>query len=195
MFPFSSIGSLFTCSCFTNPRNRQIVPVNKRLFIDFNAWVFNGSDTLWASLMESMWRSVEFQYGRNAVRLHRASINLAGEKPGDPRPLEIRTKKRAMALYKFYAEAFISLLISSGGIIGGLFFMRKYGKLVLSGGAIIGIVATQLPLFASVVTFVLNVLPELLTPPFSSLMKDERNQRHDFSSNTGFMGKYRANPF
>ena len=40
------------------------------MFVDFNAWVFSGSEMLWASLVKSIYDEVENTFGQRAVRAH-----------------------------------------------------------------------------------------------------------------------------
>ena len=57
--------------------------LTKYIYIDFNAWVFNGSTLLWAALLEEIWKGVEAGFGRNRVRKHRFSIVLTNELESD----------------------------------------------------------------------------------------------------------------
>lgn len=74
----------------------------KHLFITFNAWVYSGTDLLWASLLEQMWSGVEKEFGPLKVRLHRASIRLTQEDLADENVevgnLQTRQQKRSVAL-------------------------------------------------------------------------------------------------
>jgi len=215
MIPFVAIkdkcNRIF--SCFIPPP-KPIALVNKHIFINFNAWVFNGSDVLWASLMESLWRAVEFELGKPAVRWHRASINLASERQGDPTPLEMRAKKRSLALWKFRVLSIISTVLSITTAIVVLYFLQggfsddiqdvfnatttainengtPKDKATLGLNAILSIIALQIPLFKTALDFIRDVLPEFRNPQYKTLLKEEKNQRHDFSSDMGFMGKVR----
>jgi len=99
MFPFKNVGKFFQRSqeCFAIQSIKQ-APVNHYNFIEFNAWVYNGSDVLWASLMESLWTAVEAELGADTVRLHRASINLARETGNENISHQTRMDKRALAM-------------------------------------------------------------------------------------------------
>lgn len=84
-------------------------------FVEFNAWTYQGSDLLWASLMNDLWGAVEAQFGKQAVRYHRAGIALANEDPFDEsfRALspEEKAKKRKRALLMFRARYCLSFSI------------------------------------------------------------------------------------
>ena len=111
-FPLNKIRTFFNCrqGCFV-ARSIQPVLINKHLFIQFDAWVYDGSDVLWAALMEKLWTAVEAEFGYFAVRRHRASIRLAGEKADDSNPKHLRVERRELALFKFKAIFFVSSVL------------------------------------------------------------------------------------
>jgi len=202
--PLQRVARIFaqvtSCSCLTS-KGIPNSDVKKHIFIEFNAWVFNGSDILWASLMEELWTRIEFKFGKNAVRLHRASINLAGEMPGDDSHPRTRANARQFALYKFYAASILSTVLAIAGIIWGLCFLDvfKLSDDVLTNEkdgstnvktipAIISFIVAPVPFITVAIKFVKKVLPALRDPPFKSLLRDKKNQRRDFSKDKGFMG-------
>ena len=87
--------------------------------IEFNAWTYQGSDLLWASLMKDLWDSVEAEFGKDAVRYHRAGIALANENPFDETnrimlPQEkARNRKRALLMFRArsYLYTFLFLVV------------------------------------------------------------------------------------
>jgi len=89
----------------------------KNLFITFNAWVYSGTDLLWASLLEQMWSRVEEEFGSRQVRLHRASIRLAKEDLGNNNAgaVDLRTRQnlRYMALLLYRFNFFINHVFDS----------------------------------------------------------------------------------
>ncbi|KAL7538990.1 hypothetical protein ACHAXR_008927 [Thalassiosira sp. AJA248-18] len=54
----------------------------KYIFVEFGAWSYRGTDSLWASLMEEMWAAVELKFGADDVKWHRAGSKKAEEAPG-----------------------------------------------------------------------------------------------------------------
>lgn len=50
----------------------------KYKIVEFNAWTYQGSELLWASLMKEIWDGIEAEFGKKVVRYHRAGIALAG---------------------------------------------------------------------------------------------------------------------
>lgn len=98
---------VFCCSCWCKSNDNDFIPIGASGYVtvEFNAWAYSGSDLLWASIIKELWDAVESKYGKTAVRMHRASIALAGESPFkdlDESPLEEPTKKRNGALLKFH---------------------------------------------------------------------------------------------
>ena len=57
--------------------------MNTIVFYDFQAWVYSGTDILWASLLERLWTEVEAVCGSRSIRWHRASISLSDETEKD----------------------------------------------------------------------------------------------------------------
>ena len=71
----------------------------KYFFHECNPWLYNGSDVLWAQISNTLWGKVEHVHGKEAVRWHRASVELSDESPDDP--IEVKRKKRKQALAKY----------------------------------------------------------------------------------------------
>ena len=156
--------------------------MNKHIFVEFNAWVYDGSDVLWASLMETLWTAVEREYGATTVRLHRASINFGREEEqeGDV-PMDIKIKRRKQALFKYRASLYISPILSVAGIILGLYFLDIFKlsedikedllgeddtKVTLEAivQATVSIIGLQIPLILQLYDFVNFVRPQMRTP-------------------------------
>ena len=209
MFPFANCGGFFKRGqkCFAVPTIKE-APVNHHIFIEFNAWVYDGSDVLWASLMESLWTAVEAELGEAIVRLHRASINLTGETGNENISRQSRMDRRELELYKFHAFAVISSILSVIGIVWGLYFLHVFDlpddieealtdstdedanpKDKATIEAIVIIIGAQIPLLRTVLDFFTKIFPELQKPRSKALLEEEKNQRHDFSGDMGFMGK------
>jgi hypothetical protein len=95
----------------------------KYKIVEFNAWTYQGSELLWASLMKELWDAVEAEFGKKVVRYHRAGIALAGENPYDEshRTLspqqKARNRKRALLMFRarsyFYLFLFLIVLTVS----------------------------------------------------------------------------------
>jgi len=105
-----------------NP-NTEAKDGQKRVFVEFNAWVYNGSDVLWASLMECLLKSVETEYGQSAVRMHRVSIALSQETPTDV--IEIRKRKRREALSNYKLKVVVSSIVALLGTCLGIFLLSS----------------------------------------------------------------------
>ena len=73
------------------------------IFVDFNAWVFSGSDLLWASLVKAIYDEVESTYGARVVREYRLRCALSGESPNDSQ--EEKERKRGVALRRYQVSA------------------------------------------------------------------------------------------
>eukprot|EP00554_Chaetoceros_debilis_P000137 CAMPEP_0194096296 /NCGR_PEP_ID=MMETSP0149-20130528/57269_1 /TAXON_ID=122233 /ORGANISM="Chaetoceros debilis, Strain MM31A-1" /LENGTH=1660 /DNA_ID=CAMNT_0038782267 /DNA_START=22 /DNA_END=5005 /DNA_ORIENTATION=+ len=216
ILPFTNVGN-FCNRCLECFEVKPIpkADVNKHLFVEFNAWVYNGSDLLWASLMEKLWLAVEDEYGANAVRLHRASITLAGEKPDDNTPQQTKMDRRRLALYKFYFFATLSSILWIGATTLGILLLQKeiisnddieqVANATITNisdcsgddtgceqGAfkegILLIIGAQIPIINTLWEFFIKVFPEIRNPRYKKFFDEEKNQRHDFSKETGFMG-------
>ena len=85
--------------------------------------MYNGTDELWASIMENLWTSVEDEYGKKAAHFHRERIALAGERPGNTSPPKTRMKKRQRPWWKFKMEFAAFTIFSVTGITLGLSFL------------------------------------------------------------------------
>ena len=77
---------------------------------------------LWVSLVETLWSEVEAVFGKYAVRLHRASINLAKEEEMGEVTRQTRIERRRMALFKFKASVIISECFPTQGLFEGSTF-------------------------------------------------------------------------
>jgi hypothetical protein len=163
------------------------------IYVDFNAWVYEGSDLLWASLLETMWKKIEAKHGKYSVRLHRASIELSGELDDDD--LEIPQGEREAAIFFLKLKAFLFLSLALFAtiylwVVGMLFnFLGLddiYNKIILQ------VTATS-PLMATLYTFVRKVQPELRNSRGAQIMREvqsfEKYSRADFTKNTGFIGR------
>eukprot|EP00984_Skeletonema_dohrnii_P009918 scaffold3819_cov98-Skeletonema_dohrnii-CCMP3373.AAC.5 len=90
----------------------------KYKFVEFNAWTYQGSELLWASLMKDLWDAVEAEFGKKVVRYHRAGIALAEENQFDEshRTLtpqqKARNRKRALLMFcaRLYLYLFLFLI-------------------------------------------------------------------------------------
>jgi len=120
---------------FTGCCGRNRVPTNnnvKYIFVEFNAWTYNGSDNLWASFMETLWTQVESTFSKDDVRRHRASIALSNEDDSDD--IETRTCKRNEALFRYYVTTILAFLVAVGGVGLGVFLLAYFGKCAVKNG-------------------------------------------------------------
>ena len=74
MMSFRTVRKLSSCRGRDHESTSRDVTY---IFVEFNAWTYNGTDILWASLMETLWKEVESNFGSFAIRMHRASIALS----------------------------------------------------------------------------------------------------------------------
>ena len=85
-------------------------------FVEFNAWTYQGSELLWASLMKDLWDAVEDEYGENKVGYHRAGIALTEKNKFDESltPQEkARIRKNALLMFRvrLYLSLFLFLIV------------------------------------------------------------------------------------
>jgi len=73
---------------------------DKYVHVTFNVWLYSGSDRLWAGMVRELWKATERALGEDAVRQHRALVELskrlAGETEADD--FATRQEKRREAL-------------------------------------------------------------------------------------------------
>lgn len=162
----------------------------KYINVSFNAWEYNGTDLLWASILEKIWTEVEKEFGKFAVRSHRASIAISGETDDDD--TETRQNKRQIALFRLKAT---SILWTMAALIITILPVVLYRDRIAGLGGKFWIWIT-----ADVVT-VLGCLVKLKTliAPMFRLSKGrkflmqargfEKHKRTDFTKKTGFMGE------
>jgi len=103
--------------CFHWCRKTNHTPTGAKKYqiIEFNAWTYQGSELLWASLMEELWHAVEAKFGPKAVQFHRAGISLAEEDQFDESyrslsPQE-KARNRKRALLMFFAQTYLSIFL------------------------------------------------------------------------------------
>ena len=70
--------------------------MRKSIDVKCNAWLYNGTDLLWAALLEEMWTKVEEEYGSFSVRYHRFSISISCELKSDS--IKVKQSKRKAAM-------------------------------------------------------------------------------------------------
>eukprot|EP00984_Skeletonema_dohrnii_P027349 scaffold16874_cov123-Skeletonema_dohrnii-CCMP3373.AAC.1 len=87
----------------------------KYKIVEFNAWTYQGSELLWASLMKELWDAVEAEFGKEVVRYHRAGIALAEENAYDESHRTLsphqKARNRKRALLMFRARSFLYLVL------------------------------------------------------------------------------------
>jgi hypothetical protein len=87
----------------------------KYKIVEFNAWTYQGSELLWASLMKELWDAVEAEFGKNVVRYHRAGIALAEENQYDESHHTLspqqKARNRKRALLMFRARSYLYLFL------------------------------------------------------------------------------------
>jgi hypothetical protein len=115
----AALHHVMSLQWFWRKTNHTPTGAVKYKIVEFNAWTYQGSELLWASLMKELWDAVEAEFGDKAVRYHRASIKLAKENLYDEshRTLspqqKARKRKRALLMFRvrFYLYLFLFLIV------------------------------------------------------------------------------------
>jgi len=199
MSSLAILGDMLFCSCcfpppteFTTSDQATI----KYAIVEFNAWVYSGSEFLWASLIEELWTTVEKSVGKHQVRFHRASIELSGEDSNDS--IEVKRQKRQQALWNYHLNWYISAIL---GLVGTTITviivtfpsvqnLLRDTTILITGFAIQTL--TLIPFGSQIYTVVKKVWPELRKSRGKRILEEaESYQRTDFGEKTGFMGEVR----
>jgi Leucine-rich repeat (LRR) protein len=165
------------------PEKRDDLPE----YIDctFSAWTYQGSDRLWASVIEKIWTNIEAEHGPNSVKEHRASVALSGELNDDN--MDIRRKKRKEAIFFLRLKGFLYLSTALGtavylGVSGSSFlnFFNDdiYNKIIL-----------QLTAISPLIALLFKVLPHIRNPGIQMQNEIDKYSREDFTNEKGFMGR------
>jgi hypothetical protein len=165
------------------PEKRDDLPE----YIDckFSAWTYQGSDQLWASVIEHIWTNIEAEHGPTSVKLHRASVALSGELNIDD--LDVRRKKRNDAIFFLKLRAILVVSAALGaavylGVSGSSFlnFFNDdiYNKIIL-----------QLTATSPFIAFLFKVLPSIRNPGIQMNNDIDKYSRDDFTNEKGFMGR------
>ena len=96
--------------------------------MSFDAWTYRGTDNLWASLLESLWKEVETEFSKDEVSWHRAGVaraDLTNISANDTLHVaRDRARKQAAQDLMIQWNAIIScLLVFSMGIVAGLIWL------------------------------------------------------------------------
>jgi hypothetical protein len=95
--------------------NHTPIGAMKYKFVVFNAWEYQGSELLWASLMKELWGAVESEFGPKRVAQHRAGIELAEEDKFDESYRNLtphqKARIRKKALLMLYARLYLYLFL------------------------------------------------------------------------------------
>lgn len=174
-------------SCCSSSQLKVDHEMRKYIYVDCNAWLYNGTDLLWASLLEEMWSKVEAEFGIYRVRFHRFSIHLSGElQTDDPK---VKKSKRKIAILKWKCRLVVYLILS---VLGVLF----YKDLVNLGNSIfpaLGVILSPLVLILKDASYLFLLL--IGRSKGAQILQDaqylQRHKRADFSQETGFMGEVR----
>jgi hypothetical protein len=97
----------------------------KHIFVDFNAWVYNGSDVLWASLMLEMLASVQAEYNRSTYRLYKLKNEIAKHSYNPDDDVSTKKKKREHAFNNYCLRLFLLTTLSLGLIFLGLHMLKS----------------------------------------------------------------------
>ncbi len=164
----------------------------EHIHVTFNTWVYQGSDLLWASLLEVIWKSIEAKHGKGSVTLHRAKVALSGELDGDDP--ETRRSKREAAIYREACNVFLGISVA---VFTAVYTSVEENPIAFVGlddiynKIILQVTATS-PLVAILFKIVKKVLPELRNPGtriLNEINSFGKCNRDDFTKETGYMGR------
>ena len=177
--------------------------VFKHIHVEFNAWSYNGTDNLWASLIQTLQEEIYKNYNPRRIKLHRVSVALAGESSDDS--FKVRREKRNHALQKFFIKTTVTGILALGGIFAAVYFVflfndkcpKKADPSILCNdmvrkmvGSLVGIAGT-ITFFIKVYTIVFKVWPFFKSPYdilLNGVAKATGTAHYDFRANMGYMG-------
>eukprot|EP00984_Skeletonema_dohrnii_P014031 scaffold5864_cov93-Skeletonema_dohrnii-CCMP3373.AAC.9 len=112
---FAALHHIMCCQWCCSKTNHPPTGAVKYKFVEFNAWTYQGSELLWASLMKELWDAVEAEFGKKVVRYHRAGIALAEENQYDESHCTLTPQQKAQnrkkALLMFRARLYLYLFL------------------------------------------------------------------------------------
>jgi len=204
-FIFTTLGAfsraLFCSFASRKPFKREVE--KKRIFVEFDAWTYKGADTLWASLLESLWNEVEREFGNDEVKWHRAGVELAdltGISEDDTVAIEQARKKATYNLKMKWNVSVSFLVVSSMLFLAAIVFLiiaevnkgettndaekNKKFQTINAFYVATGVVATALVVFITT----LRQFLELVRPGIDRITDGLKpHNRADFSREAGFM--------
>ena len=183
--------SLFWSCCFRNNQFKVHPNMTKSINVNCNAWLYNGTDVLWAAVLEEMWARVEADYGKFTVRFHRFLISISGESKHDDRKVKESKRKTAllMLVIKFVSYFVLAVLIT-------IFFddIIKFSEDKLPNVSNLILPASMytvpaVPLLKDSVKLFLQLIGKSKGAQiFEEAQALSKHKRFDFNEKTGFMG-------
>jgi hypothetical protein len=165
--------------------------ITKYIHVKFDAWVYNGSDQLWTSILIEIWKAIGETYGHNKLRFYRASVELERSKQKDTNATTDTTNSKSLyqtrveSIQSFKMESFLSALCAA--VVPGITTYLKlnsdidlglYWVLILIGLGLVPISRQLYILFR-------YVLPK----PWVLQIGDKASlKRHDLLNDTGYKG-------
>jgi hypothetical protein len=198
----------------TEGKPKYVEEKPKYIFAEFNAWTYNGSDNLWASLVEKLYTVVEEEFSPAEVRLHRASIDLlrkySKDNENDEEEGVDKEEEREGALFRFYMLTFMSFTLAIIGVAIGIWLFLDYRNeddgsdvearprgtyFITQIGGITILTMSPIPLLKQLFIFLKDILPILRKGHrqlIQSAIFKNQFQRRNFSSEMGFMSEVRT---
>jgi len=130
---YSLCANLAMCLTCKTHDDEKPEGATKYIVVEFNAWVYSGSDLLWASLVKELYDKVEGQLTKEAVREHRASIALSDELPTDSP--ETKRQKRRCSVRQRRVDASLSTACGLVTAVGLYFAFEQLLRVFLCPAA------------------------------------------------------------
>ncbi|GFH57082.1 hypothetical protein CTEN210_13558 [Chaetoceros tenuissimus] len=211
---FTAMVNLKICRSQSLRRTEEACEKPKYIFAEFNAWTYNGSDNLWASLVEQLYTVVEEEFSPLEVRSHRASIDLlkkySKDNDNDEEEGVDKEEERAGALFRFYMWTIMSFALAIIGVAIGIWLFqdsrnedngsdveaRPRGTYFIGQiGGITFLTMSPIPLLKQLFIFLKDILPILRQGHrqlIQSAIFGKRFRRRDFSQEMGFMSEVKT---
>ena len=173
------------------------------IHVEFNAWSYDGSDNLWASLIKTLQDEIYKAYNPRSIKWHRVSVALAGGESLDD-TLEVRSEKRQKALRTFFITTTVTGILAFGGIFTAIYFVFLFddkfcpktakasicNDMVRNMVGLLMTIASPIPFSIQIYTIFFKVLPFLKTPKDILLhLATKTTGAGDFRAKMGFMGE------
>ena len=175
-------------------RRENEVAVGKKtkyVFVKLDAWVYNGSDKLWKSILIAIWEAVGEAYGYDKIGKYRFSVELERNKRGrNNNAIDAKSTHQAReeALASFQMSTILSTLfaITTGAMSlfvkfrGGDFNLNERDSMILT---VVFVVIGLVPLTRQLSIF----FKYILISPFTTRVQDKTmDRRQKYLNDSGF---------